>query len=419
MIDKKKLPLWAALTSYLLGGLWVCCIFGYPWELRYTNETPLLVFACAFFPWAGYCLREKQHHQEHWFWMICTFAIGIAIACKRMRAVDAWGYLAMYGFAAYWVVCYSGTLIGQETSAFLPLDGLEALVLSPFGGFFLRLITVFEAGALAFRKLLRQETSRKSILVSLAILAAAFPLLLVVGNLLGQADRTFANLTSAFLNLFRWEQELPLWLTNCFFYLLFGIPVGAYLFGLVGSSVKRENARFSASAIIQNLESLRFAPMGTLCAALGAFIALYLLFFGVQTSHLLGAFLGNVPGKLTAAQYAREGFFQLCMVMGINFLLLALSAKLGTVGMRQHKGLRLCGYALMVESLFLAITAASKLILYIRRFGFTPLRLLSIWGILVLSAGCLLAICSLCKPCRAIQKLVWFAAGTFTILCFF
>lgn len=418
MTETKKLPLWAALTSYLLGGLWICCLFGYPWTHQ-GEEYTLLIFACAFFPWASCCMNSKTHHPEHWFWMLCTFAIGVAIACKRMHAVDAWGYLAMHGFAAYWVVCYSGMLIGKETSAFFPLDGLETLVLAPFGGFFLRIITILQAITAGFRKLLRRENSRKNLLVSLAILAAAFPLLLVVGNLLGQADRAFADLTNAFLNLFRWKQELPLWLTNCFFYLLFGLPVGAYLCGLIGSCLKQGASRFSAPTITQSLEHLRIAPMGTLCTALGAFLALYLLFFGVQASHLLGAFFGNVPGTLTAAQYAREGFFQLCTVMGINFLLLALSAKLGIIGMREHKGLRLCGYALMVESLFLAITAASKLILYIHRFGFTPLRLLSFWGILVLSAGCLLAICSLRKPCNAVQKLVWFAAATFTLLCFF
>ena len=73
----------------------------------------------------------------------------------------------------------------------------------------------------------------------------------------------------------------------------------------------------------------------------------------------------------------------------------------------------------MAESLLLAVTAASKLWLYIDRFGFTPRRLLSSWAVLVLAAGCVLAIASLRRPCRAAQKWIWFAAGSFALLCLY
>ena len=152
---------------------------------------------------------------------------------------------------------------------------------------------------------------------------------------------------------------------------------------------------------------------------LGCFIALYLVFFGVQAGHLLGAFIGSVPGKLTAAQYARQGFFQLTLVMAINFLLLGAAALCSREAPARHRVLRGMGTALMVESIFLAVTAAAKLGLYISRFGFTPLRLLSMWGVLVMTAGCVLTIGSLQGLRGAARKWVWFAAATFTALCFF
>ena len=85
----------------------------------------------------------------------------------------------------------------------------------------------------------------------------------------------------------------------------------------------------------------------------------------------------------------------------------------------RHRVLRGMGTVLMVESIFLAVTAAAKLGLYISRFGFTPLRLLSMWGVLVMTAGCVLTIGSLQGLRGAARKWVWFAAATFTALCFF
>lgn len=425
MEEKKKLPLWAALVSYGIGFLWVCsAMFGFPWmESHSYDHTFLLLFAAVFFLWAGFSLKHKPHLHEHWFWMACTMLIGLAIAMKRLRAVDAFGYLAMHGFAAYWVLCYAGILTEQETSPFVPLDLLETMVLAPFGGFFLRVISVTDAVRICLHELLsRNHSSRmnkKTIAISAAVVLAAFPLFLLAGGLLGQADKTFANLTSGFLSLFTLDWECPIWAVNCGVDFLFGLPVGAYLFGLVGTAYRRNASRFDAGKLTSQLETLRFAPMGALCIVFCAFCGLYLLFFGVQAGHLLGAFRGNVPGTLTAAEYAREGFFQLCKVMCINFLLLALAAKLGKSSIRTHTPLKTLCALLMVESVFLAVSAASKLGLYIQRFGFTPMRLLSFWGIGVLTAGSVLALWSLRKPCKAVQKLIWFAAGTFTLLCFY
>lgn len=421
MNESKKLPLWSALVSYGIGFLWVCsALFGFPWMRSHANDHIfLLLFAAVFFFWAGFSLKHKTHLQEHWFWMVCTLLIGLAIAMKRLRAVDACGYLAMHGFAAYWVLCYAGILAERETSPFVPLDLMEAVVISPFGGFFLRIITVAQS---IKRRLMTNENRSlnwKTWIVSACILLAALPLFVFAGDLLGQADKAFADLADGFLSFFTLEWECPVWLMDTGFQFLFGLPVGAYLFGLVGNAYRMDASRFWAKDMKRQLEGLRFAPMGALIAVFSAFCTLYLVFFGVQARHLLGAFYGNVPGTLTAAQYARSGFFQLCKVMCINFLLLALAAKLGKTGIRENKALKLLSGALMVESIFLAITAASKLGLYIHRFGFTSMRLLSFWGIGVLTMGSILALCSLRKPCKAVQKLIWFAAGTFTLLCFY
>lgn len=422
MNNVKNAPLWAALTSYLLGLLWVSCfLFGFwdssfdgPWDQLY----PLL-FSLVFFAWAGLTLRERKGHREHFFWLACALLIAAALACKRGRAVDGWAYAALHGFAAYWVVCRSGMLTEGETGCFLPLDLLDAGFIAPFGGFFLRIKTLITR--IRDLAVSRRQTagSRKNALVTILVILAALPVLILAANLLGQADETFRHLLSRIGDFLSFSWEVPRWVDEYRLRFLFGLPVGAYLFGLVGTCFRRETPAFEAGPIRSGLAKMRFAPSAALLAVFGGFGALYLLFFLVQAGHLLGAFAGNVPGTLTAAQYARSGFFQLCMVMAINFALLAAARIISQTPLRANRGLRICADVLMVQSIFLAVTAASKLGLYIRRFGFTPLRLLSGWGILVLSAGCILALGSLHGRQKTMKAWIFFSAATFTLLCFY
>ena len=63
-------------------------------------------------------------------------------------------------------------------------------------------------------------------------------------------------------------------------------------------------------------------------AALGATIplcVLYLLFFGVQAGYFLSAFRSYLPDGFTFAEYARRGFFELCIVSVINLAVILLA----------------------------------------------------------------------------------------------
>ena len=69
------------------------------------------------------------------------------------------------------------------------------------------------------------------------------------------------------------------------------------------------------------LPKLRVVPEAVWLAALGVFSVLYLAFFFVQGRYLFGAFTRTLPESFTVAEYARQGFFELCRVMAINFTL--------------------------------------------------------------------------------------------------
>ena len=46
--------------------------------------------------------------------------------------------------------------------------------------------------------------------------------------------------------------------------------------------------------------------------------AVYLLFIGLQARYLFSAFFGILPEAYTYAQYARQGFFELCVIALLN-----------------------------------------------------------------------------------------------------
>ena len=68
--------------------------------------------------------------------------------------------------------------------------------------------------------------------------------------------------------------------------------------------------------------------------------------------------------------------------------------------------------------LLLAVTAGSKLWLYIDCFGFTPLRLQSAWLICSLAFGCIAAIWSIVRKKETFRAWAIFSAATLTALHF-
>ena len=101
--------------------------------------------------------------------------------------------------------------------------------------------------------------------------------------------------------------------------------------------------------------------------------------------------------------------------MAINFGLIWLLSLLA----KQNRAGKWLQALLMVQSIFLAVTAGAKLWLYISRFGFTPLRLLSAWGVIVLTVGCVLVLRTLMTGKKSLRLWLYFAAVSFTALCFY
>ena len=59
------------------------------------------------------------------------------------RTVGGWDLLALHGLAVYWTLSRTGALAEGSTGPMIWLDLLRGFFAYPFGGFFLRVRTLF------------------------------------------------------------------------------------------------------------------------------------------------------------------------------------------------------------------------------------------------------------------------------------
>ncbi len=321
--------------------------------------------------------------------------------------------LAAHGAAAYWALARTGMLAEGRTGPLLPLDLVSAFVVLPFGQFFLRLRTLLSG----IGQLRPRRGGLRRLGLVLLTLAIMLPIWGMAIQLLSQADVGFALLTR---DLTDWAARLlPQPDAFTLVLLVLSLPVGAWLYGLVGGALRRTVPPVNGQAVRTGAEALRAAPCPAVAAALAGTCLLYVLFFAVQAGYLFGAFTGHLPAGLTAANYARQGFFELCQVCALNFALLAGAAKLSRAPLRTRPLLRGLATLLCAETFLFGLVAAAKLGLYIRRFGLTERRLFSAWAILMLLLAAVLALASLHRAFAAMRVLALTCAVSFAAVCLF
>lgn len=112
----------------------------------------------------------------------------------------------------------------------------------------------------------------------------------------------------------------------------------------------------------------------------GMLSQLYLVFSGIQILYL---FLGNMelPGGYTYAEYAREGFFQLLAVSVLNLIIVLFCMAY----FRESKILKGILTVMSFCTFIMIASSAMRMIIYIRYYYLTFLRILVLWSLAVLA----------------------------------
>ena len=167
--------------------------------------------------------------------------------------------------------------------------------------------------------------------------------------------------------------------------LFWGLPFAMLMFAALFDA-QRKNAMQKGEKV-PTLSGARFAPRTLLCAAVTPILLIYVIFFISQWHYYMAAFTHVLPENLTYAEYAREGFFQLCTVCGINAVILIIFRLcMKKDDLKKNDWVtRIYTMIISAFSLLLIATALSKMLLYIRSYGLTQKRVYASWFIILLA----------------------------------
>lgn len=148
------------------------------------------------------------------------------------------------------------------------------------------------------------------------------------------------------------------------------------------------------SGKVHRSSSIRFLSPTVSVTVLTALSAVYVMYLFSQLSYFFSAFASLLPEDytFTYAEYARRGFFEMCLLTLVNFSLLC-AALLFTrrTGKRVSPALKAVSCVVCAFTLLFIATSLSKILLYVSSYGLTTLRLYTAVfdGMLLICVVCL------------------------------
>lgn len=299
--------------------------------------------------------------------MLCLFVAYFSKGGKMSAFSVTCGVLA-FANAAVFLCTTNGSVrfFGMLTGFCLSLACLDGLIVGSTRGnrdtmrLFCRAAATVENLDIAMKSLFVDGSGNKKKIGKVLIgLLCAVPVLIVVIPLLRASDEAFRGmLDSMFVNTGKTVFGAIVGIALSVFAISYGFSLKA------GRIAQGKKSKFAG---IENVYLVSFLSAISLC---------YLLYLFSQLAYFFSAFKGFLPdGEITYAQYARKGFFEMCVIAVINFVLVSATMLLA----QKQEGeacllIKLLATFIGVFTLVIISTAISKMVLYINEYGMTVLR---------------------------------------------
>ena len=411
-------PFFGFTLTDALFAVWYLALGRLYWALcPYWNERPFggvwlfaVLYAVTVLAWAHLSGADVCANGESWYWLGVTLALAASASNGGGLLAPGVAFLAAQAVAAYWTLSVSGRLTKGVTSNWLFFDGLNALVVVPFGNF-LRLFAALARTVQRFAGGAKQAVRRALAVACGAALAAL--VLMISLPLLAAADERFAAqmraVTDALSALWMLE-EAPMWVVS--------LPVALFLYGLAyGAARGRRTGCFEKRDVCELQRALRVMPRVTIVTALAVLCFVYVLFLASQAGTMIDVFAGRLPETFTYAEYARQGFFELCRVAAVNLCALAGLAACSRERLSERPALGGAGGALCAVTLLLIAVAMTKMGLYMRAYLLTEKRVLVTVFLVWLAAVFALLWASMRRRIEVVRLSMLLGAALFTLLC--
>ena len=263
-------------------------------------------------------------------------------------------------------------------------------------------------GPAAAKRFVKNPKSVKTAGYVMLGLLCSLPLSILVLYLLMWSDTMFADKMEALYDM------LPSFEFRYIWELILAIPVWMYLFGGLAAI----QTKWTKPCV--DMRKGRVLPAIIGYTTVTPICIFYVLYIGVQLNYFTAAFGGTLPGEYSYSSYARKGFFELCVIAIINLCVITvmhLFLKRKEDG-RASVAMKVYCTVLSGVTILMIVSALSKMVLYIREMGMTPLRIYTSWFMLVLAILFALIIAAQYTKLRFCRAA--FAGFTilFAVLCF-
>lgn len=266
----------------------------------------------------------------------------------------------------------------------------------------------------AFWRVLARRFSQsrfRTLLLVLAGIAVAVPLMFLLGSQLSSADAVFEFLRTRLTGPF-WKYSGRVLLG-----LVAAIPLAMVIYGAFFGFRYHRGTELIAKPDEKRLHIL---PSEAVIAALIPICALQAVYLVSQIAYFFSTFSGFLPENYTYAQYARRGFLELCAVSLVNLTLIAVVLCFTKHKKRAaEKTVNALVIFLCLCSLTMIATVFAKMILYMHSFGLTANRIITSWFMLGLALVFVFTVIRCLKPSfKLIRTATVTAIVMFLMLCF-
>lgn len=347
---------------------WICLITAYLFcRVSPVHESPFggfLLMLCLYVITTVFVILKG--HKPTAMAVISAFSavvLSLGLILSDNSVIHFFSYTYALVTWLYYVYASFGNSLKKGFCDLITIDYIKALFVLPFVRFGALFAAVFSNR--------KESKAFKRLLVGIGI--AVLPTFIVL--VLLSYDASFNELID---KIFDFEFG-DLWSHAVSIGLAF--PLSAFGYGLYLSAAEKQCAdKITEEGCKTASEKIKFAPVLTVSAATLPILGLYVIFFISQWRYYISGFTGVLPEGFVYSEYAREGFFQLCIISVINLIIIALVSSFAKRNSKLNSVMTkvICAlYAL--SSLVLISTAIAKLSMYIGIYGLTPMRVYAAW----------------------------------------
>ncbi len=369
-----------ALLSFLMGTLWYRWIFLYrPYDIFGEYQAlPITLFALVFtfFTVSFFKLRKAQIGRDSFVFMIAMLVFSLRFT---LYPTDTGSFISVL---ALFVLHVTALLFVYSIGTKNAIDVIvgsaaKAMFVAPFAS----LHRIFTSLSVFFRFKNKNDDSAakcKKLLYEFGfVLLGLLIALPIVANVLVllDSDGFFSDFVDGIFVFFD-NIHFSFRLGN--YVNIISVLVSMFIFGAVFDADKKREEKASAPL------DCRRVPETIGKTVLVMLIAVYALFILAQIDGFTHMLRGEIPELTTYAEFARSGFFELCAVACINGATLYFFELL-SLKKNPEKNFGITKILLISFTLFLILTAAVKMMMYINVYGFTPKRFYTLWFMLLLT----------------------------------